>query len=82
MGRFPCSDKESDRKQTEDVMFRLSLVFLLVLLTELDAPGKEVVLLSVRRDVRGSSACVDGVLGVKVVEKKEFLILASALRHD
>lgn len=68
-------------------MFRLTLVFLLVLLTQLGALEEEAVLLSAGRDVQDEGCpqcCTNMALGEKVskraVEEREFLLLASALR--
>lgn len=87
LGWFPQSRQQSDRKQTWYVMFRLTLVFLLVLLTQLGALEEEAVLLSAGRDVQDegcSQCCTNMALGEKVskwaVEEREVLPLASALR--
>lgn len=70
-------------------MFRLTLVFLLVLLTQLDALEEEAVLLSAGRDVQDEGSpqcCTNMVLGGKVCERaaveRESLLLASALGDD
>lgn len=68
-------------------MFRLSLVFLLVLVTQLDALEEEAVLLSAGRDVQHEGCpqcCANTALGEEVseraVKEREPLLLASACR--
>lgn len=67
-------------------MLCLGLLFLLVLLTQLDALGEEAVLLSAGEDVQYEGCCSNVALreGVseRAVEESESLILASAVGYD
>lgn len=70
-------------------MFRLSLVFLLVLLTQFDALEEEAVLLSAGRDVQHegcpqycANTALEEEVSERVVEEREYLLLALAAGHD